>query len=389
MKAARSVSVLIGFIVSAITQAQNVGIGGPNQNKAKLEVNGAVGATVAIFGGDGAGVSLQQNWPSVGFNEYHDGTNVRNMAVGSGWIMYLDMNTGSLAFDCTSSTNFPNTITTPSRRLTIRQNGNVSVNAAEANASLYVGSGNIGIPSAVFRGTNYSSYFYEGVTVGNAGRNTYINGGKPGSVVFLNDIPLGDVVIGNGSSKVGINTATPTDVLEVKQYGGRGLALINPSFKYWEFFVEKNATENASDMYVYYNGGNLGNFYQGDGKYYYYSDKRVKTNIAPLSNSLQGVLALKPCTYEIKYNNPGHIPSLGLIAQEAREVFPEITEHLEGNDFGYAGIKDLYTMDYNALGPIAIGAIQEQQRKVAQLKNQISFLKQRIELAEQKILKAN
>ncbi len=375
------------LLLAAINaHSQNVGIG-ITPTKAKFEVNGSVGPTVAIFGGEGAGISLQQNWPSVGFNEYHDGSNVRNMVAGSGFIMYLDMNTGSLAFDYTSLTSGANSTTAPTRRLTIRQNGNVSVNATEANATLYVGGSNLGIPSAVFRGTNYSSYFYEGVSPGNTGRSTYINGGKPGSVVFLNDIPLGDVVVGYGSgnSKVGINTSTPTDMLEVKQYGGRGLALINPSYNYWEFFVEKNLTENASDMYVYYNGGNLGNFYQGDGKYYYYSDKRVKSNIQPLSNLLPGVMALKPCTYEIKFDNPGHVQSIGLIAQEARTVFPEVTGHIDGDDLGYGGIKDLYTMDYNALGPIAIGAIQEQQRKVEQLKNQISFLKQRIQIAEQKL----
>jgi hypothetical protein len=96
-------------------------------------------------------------------------------------------------------------------------------------------------------------------------------------------------------------------------------------------------------------------------------------------------MALKPCSYEIKYDNPGHLQSMGLIAQEAREVFPEIANHIEGDDLGYGGMKELYTMDYNALGPIAIGAIQEQQKKLAQLKSQIELLKKRIQQAEQKL----
>jgi hypothetical protein len=384
----RQCLLIMGLGAMLFGHSQNVGIGTSSPTRGKFEVNGAVGRTVAIFGGEGAGISLQQNWPAVGFNQYHDGTNMRSMLAGNGWVMYLDMSTGSLAFDNTSLNSGADVPVAGIRRLTIRQNGNVSINATEANASLFVGGTNLGIPAAVFHGTSYSSFFYEQAIFPATGRSTYINGGKPGSVVFINDIPLGDVVIGNGTSKVGINTSTPTDVLEIKQNQyGRGIALINPSFKYWEFFVEKNLTENASDMYVYYNGGNLGNFYNGDGKYYYYSDKRVKSNIEPLTNLLPGVMALKPCTYEIKYDNPGHYQSIGLIAQEARAVFPEISNNIEGEDLGYGGMKDLYTMDYNALGPIAIGAIQEQQKKLELLRNQIDLLKQRIQKAEQKLNK--
>ncbi|MBK8502855.1 MAG: tail fiber domain-containing protein [Saprospiraceae bacterium] len=349
-----------------------------------MEVSGAVGATVAIIGGDGAGISLQQNWPAIGFNEYNYG-GPKSIAAGNGWVKYLDMNTGSLVLDQTSPALAANGNMSPTRRLTIRQNGNVSVNATEANASLFVGGANIGLPAAMFRGTNYTSTFYEQSGVDNTGRNTYINGGKPGSLVLLNDKLGGNIIIGSGTSKVGINTSTPTDILEVKQAGGRGLALINPNFAYWEFFVEKNLEENAGDLYVYYNGGNLGNFYQGDGKYYNYSDQRVKNNIQSLKNILPGVLALRPCTYEIKFDNPGHQQSIGLIAQEAREIFPEITGHIEGDDLGYGGIKDLYTMDYSALGPLAIKAIQEQQLKVDRLKAQVEALKQRIERAETQI----
>ena len=364
---------------------QNTGVG-IVPTKAKLEVNGGADNTVGIFGGDGAGISLQQNWPSVGFNQYNRGGS-RTMVTGSGWVQYLDMNTGSLAIDHTNYT-VGDAFAVQTRRLTLRQNGNVSINATEANASLYVGGENLGFPAVVFRGTNYPSYFYEQASAGNTNRGTYINGGKPGSLVLLNDKLGGNIIIGNGSSKVGINTSTPTDVLEVKQTGGRGLALINTNFAYWEFFVEKNLAENAGDMYVYYNGSNLGNFYNADGKYYNYSDRRVKTNIHSLKNVLPGVLTLKPCSYEIKFDNPGHEQSIGLIAQEAREIFPEITGHIEGDDLGYNGIKDLYTMDYNALGPLAIKAIQEQQEKADQLKAQIKIIRQRIEQAEQ-LLKIN
>ncbi|MES2648903.1 MAG: tail fiber domain-containing protein [Bacteroidota bacterium] len=361
--------------------AQNTGIG-IAPTKAKLEIKGAVGNNVAIFGGDGAGISLQQNWPAIGFNQYYNAATY-NMVAGGGWVEYLDMNNGSFNMDVVGATFSPNSQSTQVRRMTIRQNGNVSIDAGEANASLFVGNPVNGLPAAILRGTQYNSLFYEQAGVNLPYRNTYINAGKAGAVVLLNDKLGGNLLLGytNGNVKVGINT-DPTDIFEVKQYNGRGLALINPSFNYWELFVEKNFTENASDMYVYYNGGNLGNFYQGDGKYYYYSDKRVKNNVQPVTSALTGILQLKPSQYEIKFDNPGHLQSIGLIAQEARLVFPEITGHIEGDDLGYGGLKDLYTIDYNALGPLAIRAIQEQQLKVDQLKAQVTNIQQRIDQAQ-------
>src|SRR5690242_19737063 len=63
----------IAFVTCMQVYSQNVGIGIDNPIRAKLEVNGAAGATSAIFGGEGAGISLQRSWPSVGFNQYYTG----------------------------------------------------------------------------------------------------------------------------------------------------------------------------------------------------------------------------------------------------------------------------------------------------------------------------
>jgi len=375
--------ILFFFLLPISCFAQNVGIG-ITPTKARFEINGAVGKTVAIFGGDGAGISFQQNPPTIGFNQYYTDVS-RNMLPGNAWMQWLDMNTGSLAIDIYPANGSAGAqLYTATRRMTIRQNGNVSINATEANSTLFVGGNNVNLPSAVFRGTQYNSMFYESPGVNLPNRNTYINAGKNGSLVFLNDILGGNLLIGGGTTKVGINTE-PTDIFEVKQYGGRGLALINSNFAYWEFFVEKNLTENASDMYVYYNGGNLGNFYQGDGKYYYYSDRRVKQQIEPISSVLSGVMALRPSSYAIKYNNPGHQKSIGLIAQEVRAVFPELTEHIVGNDLGYPDITDIYTLNYDALGPIAIKAIQEQQEKIKNIQTQIATLRHRIATIEKAV----
>jgi hypothetical protein len=70
-----------------------------------------------------------------------------------------------------------------------------------------------------------------------------------------------------------------------------------------------------------YNGG-----YRNDGTCIWSSctsDKRAKTNIAPLSGSLQKILQLTPSTFRYKDETYGKGIHTGLIAQEVEEVFPE------------------------------------------------------------------
>jgi Chaperone of endosialidase len=68
--------------------------------RAMLEQNGSVGTTAAIFGGDGAGISLQKNWPVVGFNHYYDGVNHKAIGQGYNAILGVNQNTGNLYMAC-------------------------------------------------------------------------------------------------------------------------------------------------------------------------------------------------------------------------------------------------------------------------------------------------
>src|SRR6266536_3451470 len=85
------------FANQVFSHAQNVGVGTNNPTRAKLEVNGAVGATAAIFGGESSGISLQRNWPGIGFNQYYNGVS-RYMANGYAAVQFLDPNSGLHGF---------------------------------------------------------------------------------------------------------------------------------------------------------------------------------------------------------------------------------------------------------------------------------------------------
>ncbi len=361
---------------------QNVGIG-INPTKARLEVSGAVGTTTAIFGSDGAGISLQRNYPAIGFNQYYSGV-PRLMQPGNAFVQYLDMPTGSLVIDHYSPGTHPDGLAQgQTRRLTIAQNGNVSINNIEKDASLFVGPVNFALTVARFRGTQHHSVIAEG-NASISQRHTTINAGKTGSHVFINDQGLGNVLIGRGTTRVGINSADPSAVLEIKQVAGLGLILVSPpnSFANWEFRVVHPDSESGSDLWMFYNEQYKGNFHYIDGLYYKASDRRVKSNIKPLPSLLDKVMSLRPVTYQMKHHNPQQRQSIGFVAQEVRAAFPEITSVLKGNDHGYEGIPDLHTMNYEDLGPIAIKAIQEQQQKIKSLKERNDALLQRIEAVE-------
>jgi hypothetical protein len=64
-------SACIALMIAQTSFSQNVGIGTLAPTRARLEVNGKIGNTVAIFE-DGHGVSLISSWPEVGFNAYYN-----------------------------------------------------------------------------------------------------------------------------------------------------------------------------------------------------------------------------------------------------------------------------------------------------------------------------
>ncbi|MES2776414.1 MAG: tail fiber domain-containing protein [Bacteroidota bacterium] len=380
-----SAVILLFSMLSPLKNAfsQNIGIGTINPTKGKLEVSGAVGTTSTIFGGDGAGISLQRNYPAIGFNQYYL-TEAHCMLPGTSIVQYLDMPSGSLVIDSYAAGTQPNQVLGgQTRRITMRNNGNVSIATYDQNASLFV-SGHIpGISTVRFRGTTHHSVFADRLT-GLPTQHTYINAGKTGSHVFINDVGLGNVIIGGGTTRVGINRPDPQAVLEIKQVAGRGLVLVAPaySFNNWGFTVNHEDGESGSDLWVYYNEGYKGNFFHVDGLYYQGSDRRIKTNIAPIPSTLNKVMAMRPVTYTMKYHNPGQIESIGFIAQEVKSLFPALTQVITGEEHGYKGINDLHTMNYDALGPIAIKAIQEQQQKITLLQAKNAALRLRLEAAE-------
>jgi hypothetical protein len=86
-----------------------------------------------------------------------------------------------------------------------------------------------------------------------------------------------------------------------------------------------------------------------------YSDKSLKNNIEPLSNSLDKINQLQG----VKFNwNESTETSIGLIAQDVEKTIPELVSEVD----------NIKTVNYISLIPILIEAIKELKLEIEELK---------------------
>ncbi len=358
--------------------AQNIGLGIASPTRAKLELHGAVGSTTAIFGGESSGISLQRNMPGIGFNAYFN-NGYKYISAGYGAVQYLNPNNGYMQLDMLGYGNANADASTTKRAFTIANNGNMGIGTDPGNATLFVKKGTNFDGSVVLGGTTYNSHFHYGAT-----EDTYIRGGKYASKLFINDLSGGKIIIGDGTGLVGINNGIPSYPLEIRQVGGRGLLLVEPnnSFNNWQISAQKLFPDVPTWLTLKYNGQLKGYFAWGHGSYTANSDSRLKTAIEDLQPVLQKFVQLKPVDYEMKYHNTNHKKTIGFIAQDVKQLFPELVTVTTDTSRGYPGINDMHGINYNGFTVLTIKALQEQQELIKKMQQTNAALARRIEAAE-------
>jgi hypothetical protein len=114
-----------------------------------------------------------------------------------------------------------------------------------------------------------------------------------------------------------------------------------------------------------------------------YSDIRLKKDIEYLNteSNLQKIMKLNAVRYRWKEYND--LLNLGFIAQEVESIVPEAVRYDEAND--------IYSMEYNAIIPVLVEAMKEQQNMIEKLKAENDLMKDenREIKAENLELKAN
>ena len=92
-----------------------------------------------------------------------------------------------------------------------------------------------------------------------------------------------------------------------------------------------------------------------------FSDERLKDNIKPIENSLEAIKKLNGVTYDWKANGKS---SVGVIAQNIQEVFPELVKEVQpiGED------EKRLTVNYDGLIGVLIEAVKDLTNQVNELK---------------------
>lgn len=119
------------------------------------------------------------------------------------------------------------------------------------------------------------------------------------------------------------------------------------------------------------------------------SDRRLKKNIVDSNYGLNEILQLRPVNYVMKKSGDKQV---GFIAQEVREVLPEVVSGKEGD------LKKGETLgiSYGNIVPVVVNAIKEIYQRVTGAEVEISKLKaenkelrERLERIERKLATEN
>lgn len=174
----------------------------------------------------------------------------------------------------------------------------------------------------------------------------------------------------NSSGYVGINNTNPTyrlDVVGTVKFTNSSQSV---SYDGANFVPSSNAIINLGNNLLRWN-----NFYTTYGYFTYApvttSDLNYKTNIVNLTGMNEKLKLLRAVSYQYKTDIPGLVidkakngTQFGFIAQELKEVFPEIVKE----DNGILGIS------YTELIPVLVQALKEQHDEIEALNARILIL---------------
>jgi hypothetical protein len=293
-----------------------------------------------------------------------------------------------------------------SEQLCIAANGGVGIGNLSPAQSKFEVTGSIGATTAIFRNNpttsagvglitdwpaiGFNTYYNAGYkSMGNSGFASYIGGDQSsGGLIFAvststintanSTVSIPEKMRLTKEGNLGINTSTPGSDISIGQdelvSNGGGIRFINPQNinNYWS-----HGFGSGGDYDVYYNSTLLAYVSDQNGAWIQVSDRSKKKDVTYFNgNVLDKVKLLRPASYHYTHNNSNDAKSVGFIAQEVEEVFPELVYDKDG----------MKTLNYSDFGVISIAAVQELNVKVEQQADEIEALKKELELLKSLIL---
>lgn len=340
-----------------IQNTGNVGIGTLAPTLAKLETNGVVGATAAIFGSDTTGVSVLASYPGLGMNAYYNGSD-KAIGAGYGGVWALDPTTGNLTWRVSTATAAAGAAFAGSNvRLAILQNGNVGIGTTGPTSLLTLNAGsndglrlNNGTVNGVVFNTSNNSMSVG--TVSNHPLGLYTNNLPRVTVLEGGNVGIG---VTNPSTKLDVAGSVKSQSLTAGGYGVQGSALTGTIYG----ILGYNNTWG-----VVCNGTSCG----GNQAWTNYSDARLKERVHALSekDGLDTIMRLRPVRFHWRDvgQDQAKGEQLGLIAQDVQKLLPEIlgdpiNSSIELPDGSKEEIKGTLNVSYATLVVPLIKAVQQ------------------------------
>jgi hypothetical protein len=201
-----------------VDKGGNIGINTSNPTHAKLQINGSVGAAVAMFGADKFGVTIEANNPEVGFNYFFNGKN-KTIQPGYASVVGMTPSSGDVYISnfsgAQSTTPFGNITPSAYRQVfTVKQNGKVGIGTTIPQQRLSVDSGmNIDQANvnngAINSGLTFGSNSGEGI----ASKRT--TGGNQFGLDFYTSFSKRMSITQAGNVGIGTGNNNPSSTLDV------------------------------------------------------------------------------------------------------------------------------------------------------------------------------
>lgn len=273
-------------------------------------------------------------------------------------------------------------------------NGHLYYNAYDANGNHYphfragstASSGTTINFRQYYNATQYVNHVWKATSASNAYFD-FVGEMRPnglnsdGNIIAIGDIHVGSTT-DTGSRRLLLHGSTANKLSVIKTTNGN-------------LHID---SEDGHSLYLNYYEGASTNIYFGTGNggycgtvssagllrmandvvaYYSFSDRRLKTNIKTTENNLEKILSLNPVEYTWKEGPREGVKEIGLIAQEVEEVVPEVVRVQSRHHDEKSEGEDYKQVDYEHLVSTLIGAMQEQQNQIDELKSQMAACKER------------
>ena len=214
---------------------------------------------------------------------------------------------------------------------------------------------------------NYSTAMGNGTTA-SGGRSTAMGSGTIASGNNSTAMGYFTTASGNKTVAMGANTtASDYASLVIGQFNSSGSSVTNNATSYntanTAFVIGNGAdSSNKSDAFkVMFNGDTtVSNDLTVNGDVVISSDARLKSNIVSLGSTLPKLLQIDGKSYEMKGKQ-----KIGLLAQEIKEVFPELVSEDDN---------EMLAVNYQGLVPVLINALKEQDAKMKEQEKKINRL---------------